>query len=71
MELIRDELCEQIVSAAERLAQGKDPGKLTVRDILKEMGITNRVFYNHRWRSHPSDFGPSPGRHCWHCPLQE
>ena len=25
MELIRDELCEQIVSAAERLAQGKDP----------------------------------------------
>ena len=46
MELIRDALCEQIVSAAERLAQGKDPGKLTVRDILKEMGITNRVFYN-------------------------
>ena len=43
MELIRDELCEQIVSAAERLAQGKDPGKLTVRDILKEMGITNRL----------------------------
>ena len=46
MELIQDALCEQIVSAAERLAQGKDPGKLTVRDILKEMGITNRVFYN-------------------------
>ena len=40
MELIQDELCEQIVSAAERLAQGKDPGKLTVRGILKEMGIT-------------------------------
>lgn len=46
MELIRDELCEQIVSAAERLAQGEDPRKLTVRDILKDMGITNRVFYN-------------------------
>ena len=46
MELIQDALCELIVSAAERLAQGKDPGKLTVRDILKEMGITNRVFYN-------------------------
>ena len=43
MELIRDELCEQIVSAAERLAQGKDPGKLTVRDILKEMGLKETI----------------------------
>lgn len=46
MEMIQDELCESIIASVKKLAQEKDPQKLTVRDVLKDMGITNRVFYN-------------------------
>lgn len=46
MELIQDELCDVIIASVERLAQEKGPQKLTVRDVLKDLGITNRVFYN-------------------------
>ena len=46
MELIQDELCDIITASVERLAQEKSPQKLTVRDVLKDLGITNRVFYN-------------------------
>jgi len=44
--LIRDEVSEQILASARKLAteQGKDG--FTVRDILKDLNITNRVFYN-------------------------
>lgn len=46
IELIQDELCDIITASVERLAQEKSPQKLTVRDVLKDLGITNRVFYN-------------------------
>ena len=46
IELIQDELCDVITASVERLAQEKSPQKLTVRDVLKDLGITNRVFYN-------------------------
>ena len=44
--LIWDEVSEEILSCAERLARQKHTQKLTVRDVLREMDITNRVFYN-------------------------
>ena len=46
IELIQDERCDIITASVERLAQEKSPQKLTVRDVLKDLGITNRVFYN-------------------------
>lgn len=46
LELIHDEISEQIVEAAERLASDIAIEKLTVRDVLRDMQISNRVFYN-------------------------
>ena len=44
--LIKDEMSDRIVRAAEEIALTDGSGKLTVRKILKKLGITNRVFYN-------------------------
>lgn len=44
--LIVDETSEQIVQIAEKIATIYGSDKLTVRKILKELGVTNRVFYN-------------------------
>lgn len=44
--LIQDEISEKIIAAAERIALNMDIEKLTVRDILRDMEISNRVFYN-------------------------
>jgi AcrR family transcriptional regulator len=44
--LIRDEMSEKIIKAAEEIALSDGSEKLTVRKILKRLGITNRVFYN-------------------------
>lgn len=46
MELIHDELSREIIETARKLIKGKNIGKITVRDILKSMNLTNRVFYN-------------------------
>ena len=45
-ELIRDEMCEKIIDAAEKLATSHGAHTVTVRKILESLGITNRVFYN-------------------------
>ena len=42
--LIRDEMSNKIVEATEKIAL--TDGEVTVRKILRELGITNRVFYN-------------------------
>lgn len=44
--LICDEMSEQIISAAEKLAIKDGAEKVTVRSVLQALGITNRVFYN-------------------------
>lgn len=44
--LIWDEVSEEILACAEQMAKQKHTQKLTVRDVLREMDITNRVFYN-------------------------
>ncbi len=44
--LIRDEMSEKIVETAEKLACSIGAHTITVRKILRELGITNRVFYN-------------------------
>lgn len=45
-ELINDKISDEIIEAAERLARNVDIEKLTVRDVLRELNISNRVFYN-------------------------
>ena len=45
-ELIKDEMSDKIISAAERIATSSGPEALTVRKILQSLAITNRVFYN-------------------------
>lgn len=45
-ELIRDEMSDKIISAAENIATSSGPEALTVRKILQHLAITNRVFYN-------------------------
>ncbi len=45
-ELIWDEMSEKIVQTAENLALTVGAHTVTVRKILSELGITNRVFYN-------------------------
>ncbi len=42
--LIKDEISERIVEVTERLALSS--GEVTVRMIIREMGVSNRVFYN-------------------------
>ena len=44
--LIKDEVSEEILATAEALALKHGAEKLTVRMILREMQVTNRVFYN-------------------------
>ncbi len=44
--LIWDEMSEKIVDTAEKLAYSVGAHTITVRKILVELGITNRVFYN-------------------------
>ena len=46
MELIQDELSLRIIESAKKIAKEKGIGKITVRDILKDLELTNRVFYN-------------------------
>ena len=45
-ELISDEMSERIVEAAEKIAKSAGADKVTVREILRTLDITNRVFYN-------------------------
>jgi len=45
-QLIRDEMSERIVLAAQSIVERAGAGELTVREILKNLNITNRVFYN-------------------------
>lgn len=45
-DLIYDEVSEEIVSVAENLARQEGVKNITVRQILTQMGVTNRVFYN-------------------------
>ena len=45
-ELITDAMSEKIIETAEKIATTDGASTLTVRRILKELGITNRVFYN-------------------------
>ena len=42
--LIKDKTSKQIIDAAEKIAM--QSGEVTVRKILRELGVTNRVFYN-------------------------
>ena len=44
--LISDDTSLAIIQTAERLALSEGAGRLSVRMILREMEITNRVFYN-------------------------
>ncbi len=44
--LIRDEMSVRIIDAAEEIAVESGTEDLTVRKILRSLGITNRVFYN-------------------------
>lgn len=46
MELINDDVSRQIINSAKKLAQNKNLQKINVRDILNDLNITNRVFYN-------------------------
>lgn len=45
-ELIVDAMSDEIIATAERLAATVGAEKVTVRKILQELEITNRVFYN-------------------------
>ena len=45
-ELISDEMSEKIIDTAGKLATTGGANNITVRSILKALGITNRVFYN-------------------------
>ena len=44
--MIRDEMSERIIDAAQSIVTCAGAGALTVREILKRLNITNRVFYN-------------------------
>jgi AcrR family transcriptional regulator len=44
--LISDEMSKRIVETAERIVMSVGAEKITVRMVLQDMGITNRVFYN-------------------------
>ena len=45
-ELISDEMSLRIIAAAEKEAISCGAEKITVRTVLRALGITNRVFYN-------------------------
>ena len=44
--LISDKMSQEIVTAAEKIVTAHGLEELTVRRILQELNITNRVFYN-------------------------
>lgn len=44
--LIKDEMSELIIETADRLGAAHGVHTVTVRKLLRELGITNRVFYN-------------------------
>lgn len=44
--LIVDEMSDKIIDAAKRIVTENGTNSLTVRKILQELDITNRVFYN-------------------------
>ena len=44
--MICDEMTKQIIATAEKLAASYGANSITVRMILEQLGITNRVFYN-------------------------
>lgn len=44
--LINDSVSEEILNVAEKLITENGAKNVTVRKILKEMNVTNRVFYN-------------------------
>ena len=46
IQLIHDEMSGKIVEAAARLALREGAGAVTVRKIIRALGVTNRVFYN-------------------------
>ena len=43
---IRDEISERIIEIVARIAEEEGAHKVTVRKIITELGVTNRVFYN-------------------------
>lgn len=45
-QLIKDEMSEKIINTAEKLVTSFGPDNVSVRMILKELSVTNRVFYN-------------------------
>ena len=45
-QLINDEMCEVIINTAAKIATADGAHTITVRKILRELDITNRVFYN-------------------------
>lgn len=46
MALIHDETSRQIIDIVKKLVLTKELHKITVRDVLHELQLTNRVFYN-------------------------
>lgn len=44
--MINDEMSDEIIAAASKLATAEGAHCLTVRKILRELDISNRVFYN-------------------------
>ena len=44
--LIVDEMSDKIINTAERIVMSCGANNLTVRKVLQELNITNRVFYN-------------------------
>lgn len=44
--LIVDEMSDKIINTAERIVMSCGANSLTVRKVLQELNITNRVFYN-------------------------
>ncbi len=46
VQLIRDEMSGKIVDEAAGIALGEGAGEVTVRKIIRALGVTNRVFYN-------------------------
>ena len=43
---IEDDLTKKIIDVATKIAYDDGVGEVTVKRILDEMGVTNRVFYN-------------------------
>lgn len=46
VQLIHDKMSGKIVEAAAKLALSEGAGEVTVRKIIRVLGVTNRVFYN-------------------------